>query len=357
MLYMKSLDTFSSIEQIKNSFEYWLISIATMPFQTQLMDVLDSEKWNNPSTYFANISLEELDNKLGNINFESIRRLKQSLNNYFCTQIYQQFILQLWEINSSELTILSDKDKLTSLSTDDFFYSWMHPFRTRYMIELINILAKFKIPTSRVIPYNYKIHIISYYFWIWEKIIHNTFLIFLQNIIYKSNENRQIFWQYLILESYVMRNTPIKKGENFCSIIDSIFLNHSTTYLKKYISEELKWEIDIDRIKSFLLNQARYNIKMSSSPENSDILNFFEISLWKSLWLVFSSEVWCYIINKDHVQDNSTHLTKRANIKKIQWCPFAKTKLINWENAFLSMFHVLDSFLIQILLGLKKKGF
>ncbi len=352
---MSLLNTYSWIWEIKISSEYWEVSKVIYPYDLQISNILDSEKWNRPSGYFVDVWSNGLDKKLDEIEFESIRRLKQALNNYFCTEVYQIFKSQLDLFAPWNLVNISDDNKLKPLDINSFLYNKGHPLLLTVMVEFITTFNRLKISIWKLIPKKYRINLICYYLNVWDVVLRNTFLQLLQGVIYKDEQTKKIFWEYLILESYVLRKTPIDEEKWFCSIIDAVLLNYSITYLKKYISEELKWTIDIEKIRNFLSKHAEYKKKISSSLKATDISNFFEISWWNSDGLVFSSREWCYVVNKERGQQSSTYLTEKAWVIKLQWCPFSQTQINTWENAFLNMFHTLDWFLITILSDLKMR--
>ncbi len=353
---MSTLNTSANIEQIRESHEYNEIVSILASYQTQIGKILDSNKWKLPSGYFTAIMSQWLYSKLDTIDLESVRTLKQALNNYFCTAVFQSFKNQADWIESWSLITLRG-GKLEKVKVEEFFYNSIHPFLLTYILEISSFLNFLKIPVWKMIPQKYKANIINYYFNVWRFIVKNIFLQILQDVIYGSEEHKKLFWEYLALESYTLRKIPVNETQGFCSIIDYVLLNNSMTYLKKYLFEELKWNTDIEKITRFLKKQAEYEIILSSSLKAADVGNFFEHSWWKSKGMIFSEKEWCYIINTSEVNRNSTHLSEYAWLKRLQWCPFARTKLLNEENAFMAMFEILDKYFLVILEELKRKGF
>lgn len=350
---MSQLDTAAKIEQVKESHEYIKIARILASFQWQIAQILDANKWETPSLYFTTVSSELLDKQLDRVDMKTIRTLKQALNNYFCTKVFETFRNKIDWVKSCTL-VFPSSGKIKELDTEDFFYNSVHPLPLTFILKLVSFTHSFKVSLWKFLSQKTKENIRNYYFNVWQKIVKHIFLQILQEVVYENDEQKSLFGEYLALESYVLKKTSLNGEQGFCSIIDFVFLNDSITYLKKYISEELKGKIEIDKIKEFLSKQAEYEKKLSVSMKLADIANFFEFH-WGD-GMVFSQERWYYVINPAKAQECSTHGSEITWLKSLQWCPFARTELSNGENAFITMFEILNEYYVVILEMLQKKG-
>ena len=274
-------------------------------------------------------------------NLQELRNLKKELNNLHIKMFWEFFKEKLQNLWEHDFFWIKDGE-LINIPLSHYVWLW-EKMNNRIIDTFFINLPLFK---DKISFYKYKksLNINNKVINDYQKVFEELYKDFIE-----EHKNQDIIKFYLALEETIV--TLI----NFSSEFNIIFPNVNKIFLIKYLSHQLRKNIEIElwEITKFLSrqNKANINLALNGWAFWAELQNLYIFELWK-----YNEDSW---IVKIHSNDITKEIREKINknVKNhyMAWawdtgCPFAKTK--SWtqnKNALIEEFEFFDTYMLKIL--------